>query len=260
MKGRLPFRLGSSSFIKEADVLTNLHFLKDKVDHVELLFFETDETWPYPSAKEIRQWAGIAADYNLTYSIHLPIGIKLGTPDPAIRQQLVDAMLRIIDLTRCLNPLAYDMHLELNDEQHWPAWQEACLDALNRLKAGGANPAITGVENLDYDYARVWPLLQETGFSTCFDVGHLWHRQADTTYHLKTYLPNASSCHLHGFDTERDHRSLRPVPAEWILQFIDAVKALERPIPVTLELFAETPFLESLERLHHLLNDAELNG
>ena len=43
LKGRLPFRLGTTSYILPSDMITNVAMLAPFVDDVELLFFELEE-------------------------------------------------------------------------------------------------------------------------------------------------------------------------------------------------------------------------
>ena len=256
MKNRFPFRLGTTSYIIRDDLLPNVHYLKDKVDHVELLLFETDEQSNYPSPAVVTELNQLAAEHDLTYSVHLPIGIKLGSPDEARRRKDVEAVLRAIDATAPLNPLAWDLHLEQNDtgEPEGPAWQEACIQSLNELKAAGADPARIGVETLEFDYAQTVPVLDETGFAITLDIGHVWYRRFDEDHYLKHYLPRAVSFHMHGFNDVRDHKSLHFIPRERIQRFLNAVAA--RPdaanLPVSIEVFSENSFHPSLEVLNEL--------
>ena len=87
MKNRFPFRLGTTSYILHDDILPNVHFLKDKVDHIELLVFESDETSNYPAPSLIQELNKIAEDNDLTYTVHLPINIKLGTLNETKRKK-----------------------------------------------------------------------------------------------------------------------------------------------------------------------------
>jgi hypothetical protein len=43
MKGTFPFRLGTSSYIIPDEILPNIQYLKDLVDDVEIVLFESDE-------------------------------------------------------------------------------------------------------------------------------------------------------------------------------------------------------------------------
>jgi sugar phosphate isomerase/epimerase len=255
MKARFPFRLGTTSYIIRDDILPNVHFLKDKVDHVELLLFETDEQSNYPSSEAILEVNAVAANHDLTYTVHLPIGIKLGSPDESRRKRDVECVLRAIDATAPLAPLAWDLHLERNgDKPTDAAWQETCLRSLNELKTYGADPSRIGIENLEFDYAPILPLLDETGFAVTLDIGHVWYCGFNDAHYLEHCLPRAISFHTHGFNEERDHKSLHYIPSERLQRFTDAVAA--RPdaakLPVSIEVFSENSFHPSLEALNEL--------
>ena len=255
MKNRFPFRLGTTSFILRDDILPNVHFLKDKVDHVELLLFETDEQSDYPSPETIAELNTVAIGHDLTYTVHLPIGIKLGSPDETRRQKDVGSVLRAIDSTAPLNPLAWDLHLEENaGEPTNGAWQAACLRSLNDLKAAGSDPTRIGIETLDHGFEKTIPVLEESGFGVTLDIGHVWHCGFDEDHYLEHYLPRAVSFHMHGFNEERDHKSLHFIPRERIKRFFDAVSA--RPdaarLPVSIEVFGEKHLTPSLEVLNEL--------
>lgn len=257
MKNRFPFRLGTTSFILHDDMIPNVHYLKEKVDHIELLVFETDEQSNYPSSETIAELNAVADDHDLTYTVHLPIGIKLGTLDEPQRRKNVETILRAIDATAPLNPLAWDMHLEQNDEEplDGSAWQEACIKSLNELKAAGADPARIGVETLEFGFEKTIPVLDETGFAVTLDIGHVWYCGFDETHYLENILPRAISFHMHGFNEVRDHKSLHHIPTKKLKRFLDAVSS--RPnsarLPVSIEVFSENSFHPSLEALNEYL-------
>ena len=75
----LPFRLGTSSYIIPADILPNAHYLAGKVRDIELILFEVDdEQNNLPSPEVIDELINLAALYDLTYTVHLPLDLKLG--------------------------------------------------------------------------------------------------------------------------------------------------------------------------------------
>lgn len=260
MKKRFPFRLGTTSYILHDDILPNVRFLKDKVDNIELLLFETDEDSNYPSAATVKELNDIGAEYDLTYTVHLPIYIQLGTRDENRRRKNVETILRAIDATRALNPPAWELHLEPDEYNYdrpvhdWPAWQDACIRSLEELKAGGADPARIGVETLEYDFTKIEPVLDTTGFGICLDIGHIWLRGFDETFYLSEYLPRAISFHVHGFDEERDHKGLQHCDPARLDRFLSAVSALPDAAQrvVTIEVFSENEFQLSMETLTHI--------
>ncbi|MEE9367607.1 MAG: cobamide remodeling phosphodiesterase CbiR [Pontiella sp.] len=260
MKNQFPFRLGTTSFILRDDILPNVHYLKDKVDHIELLVFEPDEQSNYPSPEMVAELNAVAADHDLTYTVHLPIGIHLGTRDILLRKKNVATFLRAIDATRPLNPHAWDLHLEpdegsqTNPIHDLAAWQDSCFQSLEELKSGGADPLLVGLETLEYPFEYAEPVVNETGFGICLDIGHCWYRGYDEDWFIKTLLPKARSFHLHGFDNVRDHRGLNHVPIQKLKRFINSVAAQPDVADrvVSIEVFGEKHLTPSLEVLHEL--------
>ena len=73
-----PFRLGTSSYIIPADILPNAHYLAGKVKDIELILFEVDDgPNNLPSPEVIEELEQIAREQDLTYTVHLPLDLKL---------------------------------------------------------------------------------------------------------------------------------------------------------------------------------------
>ena len=74
-----PFRLGTSSYIIPADILPNANYLAGKVKDIELILFEVDDgPNNLPSPDVIEELAKIAREQDLTFTVHLPLDLKLG--------------------------------------------------------------------------------------------------------------------------------------------------------------------------------------
>ena len=87
LKGRFPFRLGTSSYIIPADIIPNVEYLADKVDDVELVLFESDEISNIPDAGTVETLANLAARHGLSYTVHLPLDAPLGHADEPVRKR-----------------------------------------------------------------------------------------------------------------------------------------------------------------------------
>ncbi|NTW10257.1 MAG: sugar phosphate isomerase/epimerase, partial [Chlorobiaceae bacterium] len=59
-KQRFPFRFGTTSYIIPADIIPNVKFLKEKVDDIELVLFESDEYSNLPSEENIAELVSLA--------------------------------------------------------------------------------------------------------------------------------------------------------------------------------------------------------
>src|SRR5436190_19543306 len=107
-----PFRLGTTSYIIPDDILPNARYLADKVSDIELILFEVDDgPNNLPSLEVIDELSQIARQHDLTYTVHLPLDLKLGEDGSEQDQSLVKAK-HVIDCTRGLDPWAYVLHLD----------------------------------------------------------------------------------------------------------------------------------------------------
>jgi sugar phosphate isomerase/epimerase len=253
-----PFRLGTTSYIIPADILPNARYLAGKVRDIELILFEVDEgPNNLPSPEAIGELAEIAAQHDLTYTVHLPLDLKLGEDGSERDQSLVKAK-RVIDCTRGLDPWAYVLHLDgrsvraATDAGLIERWQEQSVRALEIVSEWAGAAEKLAVENLEtYPLDFIQPVLERIPVSRCVDIGHLWLDSHDPIPYLRSALPRTRVIHLHGID-ERDHRSLAFMPPEKVGAVWAELIDLDYTGVLTLEIFSEEDFLSSLEVLARL--------
>ena len=253
-----PFRLGTTSYIIPADILLNAHYLAGKVRDIELILFEVDDgPNNLPSTEVIDELSQIAGQYDMTYTVHLPLDLKLGNDGSEQDQSLVKAK-HVIDCARGLDPWAYVLHLDgrsvrtSTDADLIRRWQDQSLRALNIVSewAGGAEKL--AVENLEtYPLDFIQPVLDRIPVSRCVDIGHLWLDQHDPIPYLKAALPRTRVVHIHGI-AERDHHSLACMPEEKVRAVWDELLYAEYEGVLTLEIFSEEDFLSSMEVIEKL--------
>lgn len=248
-----PFRLGTTSYIIPADILPNAHYLAGKVRDIELILFEVDDgPNNLPSTEVIDELSLIAQQHDLTYTVHLPLDLKLGEDGSEQDQSLVKAK-RVIDCTHGLNPWAYVLHLDgrsvrtSTDAGLIKLWQDQSVRALELAAdwAGGAEKL--AVENLEtYPLDFIQPVLDHIPVSRCVDIGHLWLDDHDPIPYLQAALPRTRVIHIHGI-AERDHRSLAFMPQEKVRQVWDELIRANYKGVLTLEIFSEEDFISSLD-------------
>lgn len=263
-KYRFPFRFGTSSYILPADIIPNVEYLKDKVDDIELVLFESDEFSNLPSAGDMQMLADIALDSSLTYSVHLPLDVYFGHMDRKERVRSVRKCLKIIELTRQLPKSAYVMHFEAGPgiDIKGFSFDQQCLfvdalrDSINMLLADTGEAASSFcVENLDYPFELVWPVVEESGLSVTLDVGHLEYYGYPTGLYLERYLHKAKVLHMHGTLDGKDHHSLSFMKPETLDMVITALVddcCAERVM--TLEIFSEDDFESSCSTMQRFLS------
>lgn len=247
-----PFRLGTSSYIIPADILPNANYLAGKVKDIELILFEVDNgpnNLPPPDV--IEELAKIAREQDLTFTVHLPLDLKLGHDGSEQDISLAKAK-RVIECTRGLDPWAYVLHLDgrsvkdTNDAKLIARWQDHSVRALEIVSewAGGAEKL--AVENLEtYPLDFIQPVLDRIPVSRCVDIGHLWLDGHDPIPYLHAALPRTRVIHIHGI-AERDHRSLAFMPQEKVRAVWDELLRLKYAGVLTLEIFSEEDFISSM--------------
>jgi sugar phosphate isomerase/epimerase len=253
-----PFRLGTTSYIIPADILPNARYLADKVRDMELILFEVDDgPNNLPTEEVIAELRQIASQFDLSYTVHLPLDIKLGEDGSEQDQSLVKAR-RVIDCTRGLDPWAYVLHLDgksvrtSTDAQQIRRWQDQSVRALEIISAWAGGAGKLAVENLEtYPLDFIQPVLERIPVSRCVDIGHLWLDGHDPIPYLQAALPRTRVIHMHGI-SERDHRSLAFLPREKVQVVWEELIRLNYQGVLTLEIFSEEDFISSLQVIEEL--------
>jgi sugar phosphate isomerase/epimerase len=217
------FRIGTTSYIIPADILPNVEFLAPRVDDVQLVLFETDEYGSnLPDAALRGRLNELAASHDLTYTVHLPLDLRLGDGGAETHISLVKAR-RVIEATAELRPFAYTLHLDGRTlPLPWQGggsdtlthWQDNSRRALEIVCGWLDAPTRLCVENIErWDPEAFAPVVEALPVSRTIDIGHLWLQGADPLDHLARWVGRARVIHLHGI-AERDHASLAHVPAD----------------------------------------------
>jgi len=254
LKNRFPFRLGTTSYVIPADLRTNVAFLADKVDDIELVLFESDEITNLPDAATIKALQETAERHDLTYTVHLPLDAWLGHEDASIRQQSVDKCLRVIERTSGLAPFAYVLHFHGDQQGKIPSldmmrWCEGHRRSVERLIQAVPSENVC-VELLDYPYDLIEDIVHDYGLSICLDMGHLLYYGHSPEEHLDRYLPQTRVLHIHGIEEGQDHHSLAFLPSRLLSAVMDRLSdGAKNSRVLTMEIFDEKAFNESLNVL-----------
>jgi sugar phosphate isomerase/epimerase len=255
-----PFRLGTTSYIIPDDILPNARYLADKVRDIELILFEVDDgPNNLPSAEVIEALLQLGNEHDLTYTVHLPLDLKVGEDGSEGDQSLVKAG-RVIECTRQLDPWAYVLHLDgktvrtSTDKGLIKRWQGQSVRALEIVSEWTGSAEKLAVENLEtYPLDFIQPVLDGIPVSRCVDIGHLWLDGHDPIPYLRAALPRTRVIHIHGI-AERDHRSLAFMSQEKVRVVLDELIQAEYAGVLTLEVFSEDDFSSSMEVIESLLS------
>jgi sugar phosphate isomerase/epimerase len=247
-KKKFPFRLSVPSFIYPADYITNVQRLGPFVDEIELLLFESAME-SLPSAEEIDALARLAIDAQVSYNVHLPIDLDLGTSHPGSRREAIERLAAVLALVRPLKPTTHTLHLAYNAKDRYPQsvaqWQAqtACTLA-ELLTETTVAPNQISIETLDYPPAWFAPLVTRFDLAVCLDAGHIVRHGLDLQSTLALFKQRITICHLHGVDQGRDHLSLdklAPEPRETLRCFLRNFRGT-----VSLEVFSLDYLRDSL--------------
>ncbi len=256
---RLPFRIGTTSYIVPDEILPNVRFLADQVDDVELVLFEIDDgPNNLPDADTIHELQNVARQYSLTYTVHLPLDLRLAE-DGEVQHLSMRKARKVIDCTRDLNPRAYILHLEgkeivqSSDPKALQTWNEQAVKALKIVSTWVKDARLLAVENLEKYPLNFWDeVIHRTQVSRCIDIGHLWWDGHDPIPYLERHLGRANVLHIHGV-SDRDHRSLSQVPLEELYRVIRFVWQSGFQGVMTVEVFGQEDFETSMRAIEHVL-------
>lgn len=214
------FKLGTTSFIFPDHIVPNIKKLGAFVDEIELLIFESSPWEVIPSKGDVRLMAALAGELNLTYNVHLPTDVNLAAPSRRERRKAADIVLRVMERFEPLQPSTHTLHFEMPREVRLAsgnqglrsAWREMARQGLADLLSHGIRPGSISLENLDYPFSIIEPLVEAFGLSVCMDAGHLLRYGYDPLELFAAHAPKIPVIHLHGVEFMpyggKDHRPL----------------------------------------------------
>ena len=259
LKGRFPFRIGTTSFVLPSDIQTNVEYLAGKVDDIELVLFESDDTAELPDKGTVEVLRSIAVRDNLTYTVHLPLDIRLGDTDQAERSRSVNKCLRVMERMDTLNPFAYILHCDGNGfgdspSDHCAVWQNAVEKSIDQILGSGAAPENICIETLDYPFELIEQIVESKGLSVCLDIGHIQREGHSVPDYLSRYLKYCRVIHLHGITQGKDHCALSKMDKALLTQLFSQLGSdTTHERVVTLEVFTTTAFDRSLSVIKEIL-------
>ncbi|MCS7061331.1 MAG: cobamide remodeling phosphodiesterase CbiR [Anaerolineae bacterium] len=253
-----PFRLGSTSYVYAADLLTNVERLAGEghVDDIELVLFEL-ENGPsnLPDERTVRAMAEVASAHRVSFTAHLPLDLRYDTSDTHPSLRLAQ---RVIELTRPLQPLAYVFHLDGAGIEH-ADWMNQALQAVETALRWVPAPDYLALENLEnYDPLYLEPIYAAFPIGRALDIGHVW-KQGRLFNSVKEYggFERLRVVHLHGCATgsdgkREDHLSLSCVAPAQLEATLRALAGFTGVL--TLEVFGEDDFFASRTALLQTYN------
>lgn len=232
-----PFKLGTTSFIYPDHYIPNVKMLGPFLDEIELLLFESTKADALPSKPVIAELSTLAADFDLSYNVHLPTDISLSDQDLGKQRHAVETLIRVIELVYPLSPSVLTLHVpyieESFEEFNVKNWQDRVYCNLEKILSATLPKDMIAIETLDYPFELIEDILIDLDLSICLDLGHLVIYDYNVKEIFKKYSFKTSIIHLHGVENGHDHRALGRLskelikPVLWILKRFTGIVSLE---------------------------------
>jgi sugar phosphate isomerase/epimerase len=220
-KGVFPFSIGTTSFIYPDDYVPNVKMLGPYLENIELLLFESQHTDALPSKQVIGELAILAKDYNLNYNVHLPTDISISSRSSEQQRNAVETIVRVVERVTPLSPTTLTMHIPFDehslDGDTLKKWRERVIQNLTKILANGTPGHLISVENLDYPFELLAPIISELDLSVCLDCGHLILHGDDLHSFFNTYTAQTAIIHLYGVEQNHFHGPLDRLPEKFIV-------------------------------------------
>lgn len=236
-KNVFPFKLACPSFIYRAGYTDNVRCLSPFVDEIELLFFESRFPDSLPPRPLIDELGRLAQQGRTSFNVHLPTDIYPGHPHPGVRHSAVVILNEWIGRCGPLNPSTFTLHLNRDTSETDPeGWQTRTGETLAAVLANGLPGPRISVENIDYDFALVAPVVEDLDLSVCMDMGHLMVRGISLEAFFERWRGRITTIHLHGVDGDQDHLPLNRLSEKRMAEVIDVLEGFSGV--VSLEVFS----------------------
>ncbi len=272
LKGRFPFRLGTTSCVLPDEILPNVRRLAPRIDDIELVLFESDTFSNMPTATLVAELGAIARDQALTYTVHLPLDVAFGHPDPAMRARSLETCLRLAELMEPLSPFAYIVHFTGDRRGQVPSddmrrWLDGHRQALTILAKHLRSRRLC-VETLEYPFTPLLPVIEEIDLAVCLDIGHLALHDRNVLGHFDRLAKRIRVIHAHGIIDGVDHQSPAACDPTVLAMLIRRLQkpltgpgcahsesTEPSPLVFTMEIFSEEDFNDSMQVMRGFLSE-----
>ncbi len=242
LKGKFPFRLGATSYVVPGDISANVNLLSHSVDDIELVIFESDEIAALPDEATIMELRRIALHDDLTFTVHLPLDIRLGESGRQ-RQKSVDKCLRVIERMTPLSPVGFVLHCNRNDKNDAVncdvgGWQKNIEKSIDEMLLSGLPSDMLCIETLDYQFEIIEPVISHRRLGICLDIGHILFNDLPLENYMNRYFDKARIFHMHGIQAGKDHCDLSAMDNDRLSTVLARLSEKKRrETVVTIEVF-----------------------
>ncbi len=245
------FNIGTTSFIKKLGWADNIEYLKDKVDHIMLLFLENEGSCALPNIQELQRIKEITNQYSIPLSVHLPHYIHLGSLSETQRVKSIDTVKSMIDFVQ-FNKLDIEyfvLHPDIYTKSTQPVKQQSQENMYRSMKEIVTYLPTSrkiALETLYFDFDLLKEIITELNLSVIVDTGQNIRYGFDYIKYIKNYFPYIVDIHLHGFDGISDHHSLKCFDKLDLKKLFTLLRQLKYDKNLLIEVHSEEKLKESL--------------
>lgn len=247
MKNRIAFpgvRFGGTSWVVHGGFAENMRRLSEDVSDMQFVLFDNAYGSNLPSKEEVRALADLCLELDMSCTVHFHNDVCISLK-PKERVRCEDSCLRTLELFDEINPRAWILHLCGEQYGTRPSadmerWLELTARSVERIASASRDRSRICAETLDYDFSLVWPVVAETGISTCIDIGHLIKYGHSAIKQLETYMESVRALHIHGVMPDgTDHKDMSFFDKKLLTQILKMLEMDGREHVMTIEVFGE---------------------
>lgn len=246
---KINYKIGSTSYVYPADILTNVEKLKDIVDGIQLILFDSSDEVNLPNSLVCEKLKEIKERHNLEYYIHLPLDINFAVNTDKEREQLFSIMKNMVEIGESIDSTYYIAHLNFND--NFMENTEINLDHL--FKEYPIKDRFL-IENIEYPINHLDHFLYDYGLNLCMDIGHLLLQDQNIHRLIEKYTEKIKIVHFHAVDpNKKDHKSLIHYNQKDLEVLINTLKTFNISTYI-IEVFEKKGFFESYDILNKYID------
>ena len=259
-----PSVISAPSMVFGRNLIENVKRLSRIVKHIEIVIFHTPDLHNIPTTEEILFLKEIAAEKNLTYSVHLPASLEIAAESELKRNEAVRTATEIISYVSELAPLYHILHIPITtptltaqpgcyimekDQFKYADWADRAATSLLRIQKETGLKQRLLLENINYSPNLLEFIRQQGLCAFCLDIGHLLLGKESVREMLERYLPVIKEIHIHGVIGWEEHLGLDVLPTERVQSWFRCLNKYGYGGILNLEVFDPVDLEKSLQVL-----------
>lgn len=267
------FNLGAPSMVYGKNTIDNVLQLADNttgLDFVEIVLFHTPTLHNIPTSAEIQAINEIGNLTDITYTVHLPSSLEIGSEDQETREDSIRLLVDIWSRTITLDPAYYILHIPITkptlvpvpgeyfyseSSYRWDEWTSRAMESLRRIHKSIGEETVLLLENINYSPKFLRPFLEAGCGQFCLDVGHLMLGDENVLEVLDNFWDDIREIHLHGVIGYSEHLSIDVLPEAQVAELISRLHFLDYRGAVNLEVFTPKDLRSSLGLLSSIMKE-----